>query len=56
MGTADVIVRNYSTMAKIALRLGFTYGIFYSVVHGTSPLCDARRALGALRLTSSFNR
>lgn len=48
MGLAGAIVRNYSTMAKVALPVGFSYGLFYSLAHGTSPLADAKQtALGA---------
>ena len=50
MGLAGAIVRNYSTMAKVVLPAGFSYGLFYSIAHGTSPLADAKvAAVGAFR-------
>lgn len=48
MGLAGAIVRNYSSMAKVALPAGFSIGLFYSLALGSSPLSDAKQAaLGA---------
>jgi len=55
MGIANIIVKNYSTMAKVALPVGFCYGLYYSLAHGTSPLADARRAVSAFLHQTGFN-
>lgn len=44
MGLAGAIVRNYSSMAKVALPAGFSIGLFYSLALGSSPLSDAKQA------------
>ena len=48
MGLADAIVRNYSTLALIVAGSSFGYGLVYAVSYNSSPLNDARQALGAI--------